>query len=129
MANNYPSTSIIPPGRRRMNQAIPTTDIVPDTAGRRQTLGGFASTSITPLEDTRTSIEADYKVVLSDHNGFEEVILEHADTRNEAYAAYKAWLVEFKADPLVSERTYPPDTWAICTRNGELSWKTNPFIG
>lgn len=128
MGNNYPSTSIIPPGRKKMEQAIPSTTILPNTEGPRQRLGGFASTSTTfPLEDTRTTIAANYKVVLSDHKGFEEVILENVETRKEAYDAYRAWLVEFNADPTM--RNYPPDTWAICTRDGELSWKTNPFIG
>lgn len=123
----YKTTSIIPPGRKRADQAIQTTDILPQTSGPKQRLGGFASTGIVPQEDARTRVEADYKVVLSDQNGFEEVILEHAETRKEAFDAYQAWLTEYRADPLARE--YPPDIWAICTRNGELSWKTNPFIG
>jgi hypothetical protein len=113
-----------------MSQAIPTTDIVPNLDNPKKHLGGFAPTSIIPTDEVREGVVApEYKIVLSDTKGFEEVILDKASTRGEAYAAYQAWLVEFQADPLVEERNYPPDTWAICTRNGELSWKTNPFIG
>ena len=125
--SNYKTTDILPPGRKKMAQAIQSTDIVPETGGRRQKLGGFAGTSIVPHEDTRTRIEADYKVVLTDHKDFEEVILEGVKSRNEAYDVYQAWLTEFKADPIKKE--YPPGTWVVCTRNGELSWKTNPFVG
>jgi hypothetical protein len=128
MGNNYQTTSIIPPGRKKMAQAFPTTDIIPEPKAVKRQLGGFAPTSIIPDTEVRESvIAADYRVVLSDNKGFEEVILENASTRGEAYAAFQAWMLEFKSDPLA--RPYPPDTWVICTRNGELSWKTNPFIG
>lgn len=127
MAEHYPSTSIIPPGRKRMEQVIQTTDIIEEKDGPKQQLGGFAPTSIIPRDEVGGTIVAEYRVVLTDNNGFEEVILENASTRGEAYGAYQAWLLEFKSDPLA--RPYPPDTWAVCTRNGELSWKTNPFIG
>lgn len=111
-----------------MDQAIPSTVILPDTDRPKRKLGGFASTSTAlPPEDTKTTTVANYKVALCAQNGFEEVILENASSREEAYDAYQAWLVEFKADPI--KKNYPPDTWAICTKNGKLSWKTNPFIG
>lgn len=111
-----------------MDQAIPSTTILPDTGKPKQRLGGFAPTSIIPQDEVEPgSIHAEYKVVLSDQKGFEEVILENAESRKEAYDVYQAWLVEFKADP--KKKSYPPDTWVICTRDGELSWKTNPFVG